>query len=146
MLKAKLSSHYRKLGGLIVFVYIVLGTIEELAKYATAQAANFRKNESGEPLFFSTRALSTNPNELVPMIITPNGRVVANDTNKVLTQQARLDDLILQEQAKLMAANLVGRNGVQSLADFTSNHAVSTAEEAEDLAAAAVPVGEAIPA
>jgi hypothetical protein len=140
-MKAKLSSHYRKNGGLIVFVYVVLATLAELVKYKEAQGANYRENEQGEPLFFSSRALSTNPNEQVPLIITQNSRVVANDTNKVLFQQARLEEYILQEQAKLMAAQAVGRGGVDRLADLTSNHSVATEADVTDITAAAT-VGE----
>jgi len=148
MLKAKLSSYYRKAGGLMVFVYLVLGTVEELAKYATAQGANFRKNDAGEPLFFSTRPLSTNRAELIPLTITTTGRVVADDLTKVLSQESKLDDYILQEKAKLMARIAVGGNGVESLTNLTSSRQVATPEEVEEVIATSIEttVGENVPA
>lgn len=148
MLKAKLSSHYRKTGGLIVFVYIVIGSVEELAAYATAQGVNFRKNEAGQPLFFSSRLLSTNVNEQVPLVITQNGRVVVNDIIKVAAQEAQLEYLILQEKAKLMAQMAVGRGGIEGLSQLTSNHPVATEEDIaaiENAAVEPVEAGNALP-
>ena len=142
MLKAKLSNYYRKSGGLMVFVYLVLGTVEELAKYAAAQGANLRKNEADEPLFFSTRPLSTNRAELIPLTITSNNRIVADDLNKVLSQEAQLDTYILQEKAKLMARAAIG--GVDHLSNLTSTREiVSEAAEAEAIATS---VGSEVPA
>jgi len=142
MLKAKLSNYYRKAGGLMVFVYLVLGTVEELAKYAAAQGANLRNNEAGEPLFFSTRPLSTNRSELIPLTITSNNRIVADDLNKVLSQEAQLDTYILQEKAKLMARAAIG--GVDHLSNLTSTREiVSEAAEAEVIATS---VGSEVPA
>ena len=136
-MKAKLSNYYRKPGGIMVFVYIVIGTLVELAKYEEAQGVNLRKNEKEEPLFFSTRPLSTNRAELIPLTITTTGRVVADDLTKVLTQEAKLDDYIMQEKAKLMAkAALSG--GLNNLTDLTSTRPVATEAEVEEILDAAV--------
>ena len=144
-MKAQLSNYYRKQGGLMVFVYLVIGTIIELAKYKETQGTNYRENEKGEPLFFSSRALSTNRTEKVDLTITTNGRVVADDLNKILNQEAKLDDYVLQEKAKLMASIALGSGGVDHLTDLTSSRTIATPAEVEEVIAAAVVVGEALP-
>lgn len=145
-MKAKLSNYYRKPGGIMVFLYVVLGTAAELAAYKEAQGSNYRENEAHEPLFFSTRPLSTNRSELVPLTITSNNRIVADDLNKVLSQEAKLDDYILQERAKLLARQAVGMGGVDRLGDLTATRDVVSADAEADVIAASVNVGQEIPA
>ena len=135
-MKAKIENYYRsKKTGLPVFVYVVSGTEAELSAYKEAQEAvklpnnktAYVEDESGRPLYFSTRPLSTKRSESVELMITTNGRIVADDLDKVLTQQATLDDYILREQAKLMAMQAIGQAGVQAVADLTATRPVETA-------------------
>jgi len=139
-MKAKLSNYYRKPGGTMVFVYIVIGTDVELANFKAAKEKEvtgsgksaYVENEARQPLFFSTRPLSTNRAELIPLTITTTGRVVADDLTKVLTQEAKLDDYIMQEKAKIMAkAALSG--GLNNLTDLTSTRPVATEQEVEEV-------------
>jgi len=139
MLKAKLSSYYRKNALVMVIVYIITGIAAELAMYKEAQGVNYRENETGQPLFFSTRALSNNRNEIVNLTITPNGRVVADDLTKILTQEAKLEEYVLQERAKLMAAAAVGgSNAQETLANATASRTIATEPEIQDILNAAV--------
>lgn len=120
MLRARLSNYYRSSkSALPVFVYVVSGTPEELEAYKHAKGVNHRENEKGEPLLFSARALSNNRNENINLSITLNGNVVADDLNKVLTQNEKLEDYILQEQAKLMASAAVSRAGMRGMTGLT---------------------------
>lgn len=116
-MKAKLASYYRSSKtGQPVFVYHVTGTPEELAAYEAAKGAFFRKDDKGNILHFATRALSNNRNEAVTLSITTNGNIVVDDLNKVLDQNAKLEDYIMREQAKIMAAQALARSGVRGLA------------------------------
>lgn len=54
---AKHNEYRSSKTGAPVFVYTVQGTPEELAAYKTAQGDNYRENEDGKPLFFSTRPI-----------------------------------------------------------------------------------------
>lgn len=141
-MKAKLSNYYRKQGGLMVFVYIVIGSLVELAAYAVAQGVNLRKNEKDEPLFFSTRPLSTNRAELIPLTITTTGRVVADDLSKILTQEAKFDDYVLQEKAKITAQLAVGRGGIETLSNAMATRPVATEAEIEEVLDNAIDVLE----
>lgn len=145
-MKIQVASHYRKPGGLIMFVYIVLGTIIELAKYKEAQGANYRENEQGVPLFFSNRPLTTSRSEKIDLIITANGKVVVDDLNKILNQEAQYENCLIQERAKLAAKIATGNGGIGGLADLTSNNKVATEAEVEEvIATASVQAGEALP-
>ena len=122
MLKAKLSNYYRsQKTGQPVFVYTVTGSEEELAAFKTAKGSFYREDENGVALHFSSRALSNNRNESISLTITNNNNIVADDLNKVLAQNEKLEDYILREQAKVMAAQALGRAGVRGLSDLTSN-------------------------
>jgi hypothetical protein len=148
MLKAKLSSYYRKNALVMVFVYILTATVEELAKYKAVQGTSYRENEAGQPLFFSTRALSNNRNEVVNLTITPNGRVVADDLTKILSQEAKLEEYVLQERAKLMAKAAVGQGNAQEyLANATATRDIATEAEVEEvLNNAGIEVAQDVPA
>lgn len=104
MLKAKLNGSYRKpVTGTKVFRYEVTGSEKELEAYAEAQGENVRYDEeTGKPIWFTTRYISDNVN----LIITSNNSVVADDTElsklQSLVEQFGPDvaKLILAQQAK----------------------------------------------
>ena len=123
-MKAKLINYYRKSGNRTVFVYKVTGTDTEKEKYvetqkASANRAEWPMDDNGNPLYFSTRPLSNNRNEEVPLTITPNGRVVADDLDRVLENATKLDDYVMREQAKLMARNAIGAGGMDAVMNLT---------------------------
>ena len=122
MLKAKLSTYYRsQKTGQIVFVYFVTGSEEEMAAFEVAKKSYFRKDADGNVLHFSPRALSNNRAEVVNLTITSNGNIVADDLNKVLSQNEKLEDYILKEQAKVLAIQALSRGGMRNLTDLTAS-------------------------
>jgi hypothetical protein len=60
-LKIQFQRSYRKAGktpgapSRLTFVYLVVGTAEQLTQYRDTQGAYFRDDEKGQPLFFTTR-------------------------------------------------------------------------------------------
>lgn len=104
-MKAKFVNYYRKDAGKKVFVYVVSGSNAEIEDYKAAQGENLRlqDEDATKPLFFSMRPLSANPSESITLTITTNGKIVADDSNKVFSQEAKLEEYILMEKAKLMA-------------------------------------------
>lgn len=64
-IKAKNNQYAKQGTGRAVFNYTIDGTAEELEAYKKAQGSNYKENENGEALFFSTRPLSTGE-EIVP--------------------------------------------------------------------------------
>lgn len=102
-MKAKFSNYYRSNSGNPVFVYEVTCTEEEKAKFQEAQGNYYRENEAGKPLFFSTRILSDNKNATINMLITTNGRVVADDADMMFAEEVQMRKAVAKEKAKIMA-------------------------------------------
>lgn len=99
-LKAKLVGSYRKpVTGTKVFRFNVFGTEAELQQFESAQADNYRVDETtGKPMWFSTRYVGDN----VDLIITSNNQVVADDT-----EMTKLQSLVEQfgvDTARLILA------------------------------------------
>jgi hypothetical protein len=99
-LKAKLVGSYRKpVTGTKVFRFNVFGTESELQQFETAQADNYRVDETtGKPMWFSTRYVGDN----VDLIITSSNQVVADDT-----EMSKLQSLVEQfgaDTARLILA------------------------------------------
>jgi hypothetical protein len=63
---------YRSKKGTPTFVYSVSGTKEQLAAFKKAQGDYYREDESGTPLFFTTRYIG----EEGTLMITSNGNLV----------------------------------------------------------------------
>jgi hypothetical protein len=114
-MKAKLKDYYRKATG-IVYVYTLTATDAEKEALKKAKGTYYREDENGNPLFFSSRPLSFNRNEAITMNITANGKIVADDLNKVLSQEDKLEEYILQEKAKIMAQRALAGGGLQAVA------------------------------
>lgn len=130
-MKAKFVNYYRKDAGKKVFVYVVSGSNAEIEDYKAAQGENLRlqDEDATKPLFFSMRPLSANPSESITLTITTNGKIVADDSNKVFSQEAKLEEYILMEKAKLMARQEMSSgiaNAISSLDDMTASRPVST--------------------
>lgn len=99
-LKAKLVGSYRKpVTGTKVFRFNVFGTEAELQQFESAQADNYRVDETtGKPMWFSSRYVGDN----VDLIITSNNQVVADDT-----EMTKLQSLVEQfgvDTARLILA------------------------------------------
>jgi len=76
MLTGKFKRKYRSKAGNNVFVYTVSGNEKELSSYQDAQGDNFiLDEESGKPLFFTTRYVDDN----IELDITQNNNVVVKD-------------------------------------------------------------------
>lgn len=74
-MKAQFQSSYRNKLGTLVFAYIVIGSVVQLAAYKEAKGENYREDENGKPLWFTTRFAGNNV-ELG--ISTKTGNVYAN--------------------------------------------------------------------
>lgn len=105
-MKIKLMRSYKSKKGNTVFVYGVSGTPEQLAAFAKAQGENHRTDESGTPLWFTTRCVGDSGT----LIITTNGKVVPDmsEYDKAASISAQYGGNFGQELAKLAAEKLVG--------------------------------------
>lgn len=129
MLKAQYRNYYYK-NGSPVFVYHVIGTVQELAAYKTEQTANgfYREDTNeftdraktvknihqGAPLYYSPRDLGNTAN----LEITFNGRVVPNDVSAARMQANKQQDYIMQERAKaIVARSGIGGGSVSAFSD-----------------------------
>ena len=98
MLTGKLVSSYRKKEtGTRVFRYAVSGTQDEIKSYEESMGDNLKlDDESGKPIYFTTRYVSDN----IKLLITSEGNVVTDDT-----EVSKLQSLVEQygpEVAKLV--------------------------------------------
>lgn len=147
MLKAKLSNYYRSAKtGQPVFVYFVTGTPEEMEAFKAAKGSFYREDATGNVLHFSSRALSNNRNETINLTITTNNSIVADDLNKVLAQNEKLEDYILREQARVMATQALARAGVRGLSDLVAPSSTEPTPEDVREVVDATAVGSEVPA
>lgn len=107
MLKAKKIRSYTKAGtGNTVFVYAVSGNPEELARYKEAQGANYKEDENGNPLFFTTNFAGETPE----LIITQKNKVIADmsDFAAAASLSKQFGGNLGQELARAAAEKLMG--------------------------------------
>jgi len=71
-MKVKLLRSYRSKNGNVTFVYTVHGTDAQVEAYKEAQGDFYREDESGTPLWFTTRCIG----DAGKLIITTNGNIV----------------------------------------------------------------------
>jgi len=127
--KATFLRNYRKLGGQIVFVYMVIGmTPAQKDDYKAIQGEFYREDEeTGNPLYFSTRYTNDN----ITLIKTRNGRLTVDNSefDKAASLAASYGGNLGTEIAKQAAAKLLGNSGSASVApaQVTSNQ-VATAD------------------
>lgn len=111
MLKARKVRSYTKAGtGNTVFVYAVTGTPEELAKYKEVQGANYKEDENGNPLFFTTNFAG----DSCDLIITQKNKVIADmsDYAAAASLSKQFGGNLGQELARAAAERLLGSKGV----------------------------------
>jgi hypothetical protein len=109
-LTAKFARNYRSKKGNIVFTYLVNGTEKSLAAYEEAVGENIRHDEeTGKPLFFTTRYSGDNVN----LLITSNGRVVVDTSefDKAASLASAYGGNLGQALASAAASQLLGRMG-----------------------------------
>lgn len=106
VLKVKFQRDYRSQKGNVTFVYVVTGSPEALAEYERVQGEYARKDDAGQLLYFTTRAMGLSGE----IIITPNDKIVPNMTelNMAASLSAQFGGNLGQEMAKLHAAKLTG--------------------------------------
>jgi hypothetical protein len=106
-MKAKKIRSYVKPGtGNTVFVYGVTGTAEELARYKEVQGANYKEDENGNPLFFTTNFAGDSPE----LIITQKNKVIADmsDFAAAASLSKQFGGNLGQELARAAAEKLMG--------------------------------------
>lgn len=107
MLRAKKIRSYTKPGtGNTVFVYTVSGTPEEIARYKEVQGANYKEDENGNPLFFTTNFAG----DSCDLIITQKNKVIADmsDFAAAASLSKQFGGNLGQELARAAAEKLLG--------------------------------------
>lgn len=108
-LNAKFERKYRSHKGSNVFVYTVSGTADALKAYQEAQGANYRTNDDGKPIYFSTKSFGLEGQ----LLITNNGNVIFDDTKLAMTADmierfATSSPLVAKAMADALAKQLLG--------------------------------------
>lgn len=107
-MKIKLIRSYKSKNGNTVFVYSVTGTPAQIEAYKTAQGDNFREDDKGAALWFTTRCVGN----AGTLIITEKGKVVPDMSafEQAASLAKQYGGNFGQELAKMAAAQLVGGN------------------------------------
>jgi hypothetical protein len=105
-MKIKLIRSYRSKNGNATFVYGVTGSDADLAKYKEAQGEYYREDESGTPLWFTTRCVG----QTGTLIITTNGNIVPDMSafDQAASIAEQYGGNFGQELAAQAAANILG--------------------------------------
>jgi hypothetical protein len=109
-LTATFKRNYRSKKGNVVFVYAVKGTQKSLEAYEEATGEQFRTDEeSGEPLFFTTRYAGDSIN----LLITSNNRVVVDtaEFDKAASLASQFGGNLGEALANAAASKLLGNMG-----------------------------------
>lgn len=108
-MKVKLSRNYRSKKGNTVFVYTVSGTEKQLAEYKAAQGDNYREDDKGVPLWFTTRCIGP----AGTLIITQKGKVVPDMSafEAAASLSAQFGGNFGAELAKASVHALLGNSG-----------------------------------
>lgn len=108
-MKIKLMRSYKSKKGNTVFVYGVSGSPEQLEAFKKAQGENHREDESGTPLWFTTRCVG----QTGTLIITTNGKVVPDMSafDQAASIAAQYGGNFGEALAKQAAAALLGNTG-----------------------------------
>ena len=107
-MNVKLARSYKSKKGNVVFVYTVTGSDEQIEQFKVAQGDNFREDENGKPLWFTTRCVGNSGT----LIITTKGNIVP--------------DMSQFDQANSLAKQYGGNFG-QELARMTAEHLLGPA-------------------
>jgi hypothetical protein len=120
----KLVRTYRSKNGNPTFVYGVSGSQKDLAAFKAAQGEYYREDETGSPLWFTTRCVGTTGK----LIITTNGNVVP--------------DMSAFDQAASIAAQYGGNFGAE-LAKAAAGQILNLGASSSASSAAPAPAEEA---
>ena len=118
-MKVSLIRSYRSKNGNATFVYGVSGNTSDLEAFKAAQGDYYREDESGTPLWFTTRCIGNSGK----LIITTNGNVVPDMSafDQAASLAAQYGGNFGAELAKSAASALLGHQA--------SAPAVETAKE-----------------
>jgi len=105
-MKVKLLRSYRSRNGNVVFVYAVTGSAAQIEAYKVSMGENLREDESGNPLWFTTRCIG----QTGSLIITTNGNVVPDMSkyDQAASLAAQYGGNFGAELAKAAAQSLIG--------------------------------------
>lgn len=97
---------YRSQNGNVTFVYNVAGSDADLSAYKKAQGKFYREDESGTPLWFTTRFIGDHGK----LIITASGKIVPDmsEFDKQASLVEQFGGNFGAELAKASVANLLG--------------------------------------
>ena len=106
MLTIKYVRSYTSKNGNKVFVYAVAGTKAELEKFKAVQGDNYREDEAGTPLWFTTRSVGASGK----LIITTNNKVVPDmsEFDNAASLAKQYGGNLGEELAKAAVAQLLG--------------------------------------
>lgn len=107
-MKVQLSRSYRSSKGNTVFVYTVAADAKQVEAYKTVQGSNYREQEDGTPLWFTTRCIG----DTGTLVITAKGKVVPDMSayEQAASLAKQFGGNFGQELAKASVAKLVGKN------------------------------------
>lgn len=108
MINVTLKRNYKSQKGNTVFVYAVSAKAEELEAYKSAQADNYREQEDGTPLWFTTRCIGNKGT----LVITSKGKVVPDMSafEQAASLAKQFGGNFGNELAKATVAQLLGGN------------------------------------
>jgi hypothetical protein len=107
-MKVKLSRSYKSKNGNTVFVYTVTGTESQIEAYKAAQADNYREQEDGTSLWFTTRCIGN----AGTLVITEKGKVVPDMSafEQAASLAKQYGGNFGQELARASVASLLGNS------------------------------------
>ena len=105
-MKVKLIRSYKSRNGNTVFVYSVSGNANQIEAYKAAQGDNYREDENGTPLWFTTRCIGKSGS----LIITATGKIVPDMSayEQAASLAAQFGGNFGQELAKASVAQILG--------------------------------------
>lgn len=129
-MRIKLERTYRSPKGNPVFVYSVSGSESDLAAYEEAQGEYFRKDDNGNPLWFTTRCVGDNGS----LIITTKGNIVPDMSkfDQAASLAAQYGGNFGEALANATVASILGTD-VPSTSESTPAQAEVSHEDSEDL-------------
>ncbi len=132
MLKGKLDGSYISQNGNKTYRYVVSGTPAELEAYEKAQGDFFRKNEKGQPLFFTT---DPSAGFSIDLTITQKGGIVVDTTElDVLKAIAEKGDASVKDAvAQLLIEKMTAGRGNGSRVSAPEKVDAPSADELGDM-------------
>lgn len=113
MINVSLIRSYRSKNGNVTFVYGCKGNTETMEKYKELQGDFYREDDSGTPLWFTTRCIGD------------RGKLIITTNNKIVPDMSEFD------QAASLAEQYGGNFG-DALAKATAQRILGKEQQAED--------------